>query len=68
MTLQDKDKLINELSKNEIEIPKKLVLEELYERIREDIIYICEAIENSPEQEEGISDYVYEYMAILCFP
>lgn len=62
MTLKDKEKLIIELSKHEIEIPKKLVLEEIYERIREDIIYICESIENSPEQEEGISDYVYEYM------
>ncbi|WP_168380752.1 MULTISPECIES: hypothetical protein [Bacillaceae] len=58
MILKDKKKLINELTKNEIEIPKKFILEELYERIREDIIYICDAIENSPEQEEGISNYV----------
>ncbi|MFP3721973.1 hypothetical protein SFC57_24080 [Niallia circulans] len=62
MTLKDKRKLINELSKNEIEIPKKLVLEEVFERIKDDMIYICEAIDNSPEQEEGISDYVWEYM------
>lgn len=62
MTLKDKKKLIKELTKHEIETPKKLVLEELYERIREDIIYICDSIENSPEQEEGIADYVYEYM------
>lgn len=62
MTLKDKKKLINELSKNEIDIPKKLVLEEVYERIKEDMVYICEAIDNSPEQEEGISDYVWEYL------
>lgn len=62
MSLKDKKKLIEELTKHEIDIPKKLVLEELFERIREDIIYICEAIKNSPDQEEGIEDYVYEYM------
>ena len=62
LTLKDKKKLINELSKNEVEIPKKLVLEEVFEKVKEDMIYISEAIDNSPEQEEGISDYVWEYM------
>lgn len=62
MSLKDKKKLIEELTKKEIEIPRKLVLEEVYERVKEDIIYICEAIENSPDQEEGIDDYVWEYL------
>ncbi|MDO7285898.1 hypothetical protein Q5W88_21580 [Shouchella clausii] len=62
MSLKDKKKLIEELTKKEIDIPRKLVLEEVYERIKEDIIYICEAIENSPDQEEGIDEYVWEYL------
>ena len=42
--------------------PKQLILEEVYEQIRNNILYICQMIDDSPEQEEGISDYVYEYM------
>lgn len=62
MTLKDKKKLIEELNKHEIEVPKEVVLEEIYEQIRNNILYICTLIDDSPEQEEGISDYVYEYL------
>lgn len=62
MSIKDKKRLIKELDKHEIPIPKELILEEIYEKIRNNILYICQVIEDSPEQEEGISDYVYEYM------
>lgn len=62
MSLKDKKRLASELSKHEIEIPKKIVLEELYDSIRSDIIYLCEMIDISPLQEEGISDFVWEYL------
>lgn len=62
MSIKDKKRLIKELDKHEIPIPKDLILEEIYEKIRNNILYICQVIDDSPEQEEGISDYVYEYM------
>jgi len=62
MSLKDKKRLIEELNKHEIEVPKEILLEEIYERIRNNVLYICKMIEDSPEQEEGISDYVYEYL------
>lgn len=62
MTLKDKERLIKELNKHDIEVPKEVVLEEIYEQIRNNILYICQMIDDSPEQEDGISDYVYEYL------
>lgn len=62
MTLQDKERLIEELNKHDIEVPREVVLEEIYEQIRNNVLYICQMIEDSPEQEDGISDYVYEYL------
>ena len=62
MTIKDKKRLIEELNKHEIEVPKEVLLEEIYEQIRNNVLYICNLIEDSPEQEEGISDYVYEYL------
>lgn len=62
MALKDKKRLIEELNKYEIEVPKQVLLEEIYEQIRNNFLYISQIVEDSPEQEEGISDYVYEYL------
>lgn len=62
MSLDDKERLINELNKKDINVPKEVLLDKVFEQIRNNILYICQMIEDSPEQEEGISDYVYEYM------
>lgn len=62
MSLEDKNRLIKELGKHEIEIPKEVLLKGIYEQIRGNVLYICKTIEDSPEQEDGISDYVYEYL------
>src|SRR5699024_4105216 len=62
LSLKDKEKLIKELTKENIKVPKELLLKEVYEMIRNNILYICNAIESSPEQEDGLSDYVYEYI------
>lgn len=62
LSLKDKEKLIKELTKKDIKIPKELLLKEVYEMIRNNILYICNTIESSPDQEEGLSDYVYEYI------
>lgn len=62
MTSKDKKRLIEELNKHEIEVPKEVLLEEIYEQVRNNFVYIAKIIDDSPEQEDGISDYVYEYM------
>src|SRR5699024_3601059 len=61
MKLKDKERLIKELNNKKIKVPKELLHDEIYEQIRSNILYITNLIESSPEQEEGISDYVYEY-------
>jgi biotin synthase-like enzyme len=62
MSLEDKERLIKELKKQDIEVPKEVIFGEIYEQIRNNVLYICQMIEDSPEQEDGISDYVYEYL------
>ena len=62
MTLKDKGKLIESLTKTEIDIPKKLVLEEVYEKIKDDVIYICEIIGKSPSKNEGLDEYLLVYI------
>lgn len=62
LSLKEKEKLIKVLQQNEIDVPKKVVLEEIYEQIKSDFIYIGEAIENSPEQDQEIAKYVWEYL------
>ena len=63
MTLKDKKRLIESLTKVEIDIPKKLVLEEVYEKIKDDVIYICEIIGKSPSKNEGLDEYVFDYIS-----
>ncbi|MCM3736508.1 hypothetical protein M3215_11895 [Bacillus cytotoxicus] len=62
LSKKQKEKLIQSLTENQIKIPKKLVLEEVYEKIKEDFIYIIECIENSPEQDEMVTGYVWKYL------
>ncbi|PEI94090.1 hypothetical protein CN679_06250 [Bacillus pseudomycoides] len=62
LSKKQKEKLIKSLSENQIKIPKKLVLEEVYEKIKEDFIYIIECIENSPEQDMEVTEYVWQYL------
>ena len=37
-------------------------MEEIYEQIKDDFHFIGEAIENSPEQEKEVAEYVWEYL------
>ncbi|MFD0768450.1 hypothetical protein ACFQZ1_05895 [Bacillus sp. CGMCC 1.60114] len=62
LSKKQKEKLIKSLSENQIKIPQKLVLEEVYEKIKEDFIYIIECIENSPEQDVEVTEYVWQYL------
>ncbi|MBD8590988.1 MULTISPECIES: hypothetical protein [Peribacillus] len=62
LSLNDKENLIKALQQNQLEVPKKVVLEEVYEQIKDDFIYIVNAIEKSPKQDKDIEDYVWEYL------
>lgn len=62
LSLKEKENLIKALQQNEMIIPKKAVLEEVFEQIKDDFIYIGGAIENSPGQEKEVSNYVWEYL------
>lgn len=62
LSKKQKEKLIQSLTENHIQIPKKLVLDEVYEKIKEDFIYIIECIENSPEQDKEVTEYVWQYL------
>ncbi|WP_434182326.1 hypothetical protein [Bacillus thuringiensis] len=62
LSKKQKEKLIQSLTENQIQIPKKLVLEKVYEKIKEDFIYIIECIENSPEQDKEVTEYVWQYL------
>lgn len=62
LSIKEKENLIKALQQNEIEVPLKVVLEEVFEQIKDDILYIGEAIENSPKQEKEVAEYVWEYL------
>lgn len=62
MSLKDKQNLIESLIKLDMDIPKKVVLEEVYEKIKDDIVYICEIISKSPSKNEGLDEYILEYI------
>ncbi|GMR67088.1 hypothetical protein [Bacillus sp. MN7755] len=62
LSKKQKEKLIQSLTENQIQIPKKLVLEEVYEKIKEDYVYIIQCIENSPEQDKEVTEYVWQYL------
>ncbi|MBJ8056107.1 hypothetical protein JDS87_30665 [Bacillus cereus] len=62
LSKKQKERLIKSLSGNQIQIPRKLVLEEVYEKIKEDFVYIIDCIENSPEQDKVVTEYVWRYL------
>lgn len=62
LNLKEKKNLIKALEENQIDVPRKVVLEEIYEQIKDDFIYIGQAIENSPEQGKTIAEYFWRYL------
>ncbi|PFX36782.1 hypothetical protein COL32_27845 [Bacillus pseudomycoides] len=62
LSKKQKEKLIKSLTENQIKVPKKIVLEEVYEKIKEDFVYIIGCIENSPEQGAEFTEYVWQYL------
>lgn len=62
MPVKEKKNLIKALQQNEIRIPKKVALEEIYSSIKDDMIYLSDLIVNSPELDENFVDYLWQYL------
>lgn len=62
MSLEDKRAVIESYKENQLPIPKKILLEDLFEKIKEDLLYVCELIAKSPSKHEGLDEYVFDYM------
>lgn len=56
------DKIIAGLKQNDLEVPEKFVLEEIYESIKNDFIFLIDCIKNSDDQEDEIAEYLFEYV------
>lgn len=62
MSIKEKKNLIKALQQNEIRIPKKVALEEIYNSIKDDMIYLSDLIAYSPELDETFVDYLWQYL------
>lgn len=63
LSLQDKKRLIEHLTKHDLDIPKKILLEEILEYLKDDLIYIYNIILNSRAKNDGLHDYLLDYMS-----
>ena len=62
ISLESLEDIAATLEKEKLEIPKRFVLEEIYEGIKNDFLYLIEVIKKSPEQEEDVVEYLFEYL------
>lgn len=60
LNLKDTKQLMKILENKGIEVPKTILLEEVFERIRNDYLYIITLMEKSKELEEDVIDFVVE--------
>ena len=63
MSLKDKEKLVKQLKENDIPITKKMMLEKIFDDIRNDILYVVEIIQKSPSKHEGLDRYLLNYLS-----
>ena len=54
--------LIEHFTKENLQVPKSMLLEEVFDRIGKDIAYICGAIEKSSIKDDGFDDYIWGYV------
>lgn len=60
LILKDTNQLVKMLENKGMEVPKTILLGEVFERIRNDYLYIITLMEKSKEQEEDIIDFAVE--------
>ena len=59
---KDKEKLIKLFLKEELQVPKSVLLEEVFDRIRADVAYICGLIEMSSIKHYKFDGYIWRYV------
>lgn len=62
MSLSDKKNLAKQLQQHEIPVSKRFWLEKVYDGIRDDILYVVEIISKSPAKDEGLDQYLLNYL------
>lgn len=60
LNLKDTEQLVKMLENKGMEVPKSILLGEVFEKIRNDYLYIISLMENSKEQEEEVIDFAVE--------
>ena len=63
MSLSDKKNLAKQLQQHEIPVSKRIWLEKMYDDIRNDILYVVEIISKSPAKDEGLDQYLLNYLS-----
>lgn len=59
---KEKQELIESFKESNLPVPKRFLLEEIYEMIRKDINYLCEVIRSSPLNDDGLDEYLLDYV------
>lgn len=62
LSIKEKEKLIELFSKEELQVPKSMLLEEVFDRIRADVSYICGLFEMSSMKRHGYDGYLWQYV------
>lgn len=62
LDIKKTETLIQAMKEQKMNIPKELLYEEIFERIREDFVFLIKCIEDSPEQETEVSEFVWDYL------
>lgn len=62
LDLKKTESLIQAMKEKKMNVPKELLFEEIFERIREDFVFLIKCIEDSPEQENELSEFVWDYL------
>ncbi len=60
--MSDTEKVIKLMTQNNIKIPDNIILENVYEDIRNNFLYVIKLLEESPEGFEQEAEYVTEYI------
>lgn len=59
---EKRQELVDAFNKEKMEIPKSFLLEEVYQMIRKTVAYICRIIENSALKDDGLDEYLWDYV------
>lgn len=62
MSIKDKQELLQMLMPDNVRVPRKFLLKDILDSIKDDMLYLHEAISQSLDLDEGFSDYLWQYL------